>query len=67
MRIKLITLVHPESMHYNGYIIQPTPLGYYVYARIDTRIPIGKMCPTFQDAINFVDYIAFGEDEDGVV
>ena len=45
----------PASILYKGYIIQPSPLGYIVFERKDTRFAIGIACKSFNEAIDMID------------
>ena len=45
----------PASILYKGYIIQPSPIGYLVFERKDTRFAIGIACKSFNEAIDMID------------
>ena len=44
----------PASILYKGYIIQPSPIGYLVFERKDTRFAIGIVCKHFEEAVELI-------------
>ena len=45
----------PASILYKGYIIQPSPLGYIVFERKDTRFATGIVCKSLEKAVELIE------------